>query len=44
MKRLSLEDLIWTGVIVLLGEQGVDWQSYVSCELYWRIWGLLNRN
>jgi len=28
----------------LIGEQGVDWQYYVTDELYWRKWAELNRN
>jgi len=32
------------GLIVLYGIEGIDWNYYVSCELYWRLWGDLNRN
>jgi len=31
-------------VELILGKQGVDWQYYVSDNLYWRKWVELNRN
>ena len=31
-------------LMVLIGEQGEDWQEYVTCPEYWNVWGWLNRN
>jgi len=32
------------GLIVLVGQPGIDWQYYVHEELYWRKWVELNMN
>jgi len=32
------------GCQVLYGQEGLDWQYYVTCEIYWQKWGELNRN
>ena len=41
---MKVEDLILTGLIMLMGEQGIDWRFYVSCPTYWHKWAELNRN
>jgi len=28
----------------LIGEQGIDWQYYITYDAYWRKWAGLNRN
>ena len=39
-----MQELIFLGVCILIGEQGVDWQYYVHESTYWRKWVQLNRN
>jgi len=41
---MNLVDQIFTGVIVLIGEEGVDWEHYLDWPPYWLAWAELNRN
>ena len=36
--------LLLTEKVLFVGIEGVDWNYYVSCEIYWRKWVELSRN
>ena len=36
--------MVILGLVVLVGEEGIDWVYYVRCETYWRKWVEFNRN
>ncbi len=40
----QLEDLIFRSLIMLIGEEGIDWRFYVVDPRYWRAKVYLDRN
>lgn len=41
---MNIIDQVLMGMVVLIGEEGTDWNYYLSWTAYWDKWVWLNRN